>query len=162
VLLLVFNSCIDQLDIAPEGKLTMDEIFSDDEKVGAFLNSIYNYVPKKGKTEYHGRGPVVWCDDAWDADEFRPQPWGMSQLMYTGNVELFITNIPLQKAYILDSYWSSSELQCFSFVLRRRLSQMKPIAKMESGKPSASGGYYSELLRWYGMGLPVSKETHEF
>lgn len=165
-LLLVFNSCIDQLDIAPEGKLTMDEIFSDDEKVGAFLNSIYNDVPKKGKTKYHGRGPVEWCDDAWDADEFRPKPWGMSQLMYSGNVDA--NHQPIywyaEKVYYWDSYWEAIR-NCNVFLSRIDAATVTDEADRRRWKAEAQvlrAWYYAELLRWFGMGLPISKEPYNY
>ena len=41
-------SCSDVLDVAPDGTLTLEEVFADPDKVGAFLNSCYNNIPKKG------------------------------------------------------------------------------------------------------------------
>mgnify|MGYP006938904819 CR=1 FL=1 len=46
----LFSSCVDVLDIAPDGSLTMEEIVADPNKVGALLNSCYNNVPLKGYT----------------------------------------------------------------------------------------------------------------
>ena len=37
MLVVTLDSCKKALDMAPDGKLTMDEIFSDNDKVSAFL-----------------------------------------------------------------------------------------------------------------------------
>ena len=39
VLLGTLNSCSDVLDVAPDGTLTMEEIYADPDKVGALLNA---------------------------------------------------------------------------------------------------------------------------
>lgn len=165
-LLLVFSSCVDQLDIAPEGKLTMDEIFSDDEKVGAFLNTIYGYLPKKGKTNYHNRGPVNWCDDAWDADEFRPKPWGMSQLMYSGNVDA--NHLPIrwyaEDVTYWNSYWEAIR-NCNVFLSRIDMATVTDETDRRRWKAEAHvlrAWFYAELLIWYGTGLPISKEPYVY
>jgi hypothetical protein len=48
------TSCKDVLDMAPDGKLTMDEIFADNDKTGAFLNSCYTNMPVKGTRYFFG------------------------------------------------------------------------------------------------------------
>ena len=38
------SSCSDVLDVAPDGTLTLDEVFQDPDKTGAFLNSCLLYT----------------------------------------------------------------------------------------------------------------------
>lgn len=47
VLLGTLNSCSDVLDVAPDGTLTMEEIYADPDKVGALLNACYNNIPQR-------------------------------------------------------------------------------------------------------------------
>lgn len=167
-LLLVISSCIDQLDIAPDGRLTLDEIFEDNEKVAAFLNSIYIHIPKKGKTEYHGRGPVVWCDDAWDADEFRPGAWGSDQsgLMYAGNVDANHTPIRwyAENIHYWDTYWEAIQ-KCNIFLSRIDEAAVTNDANRRRWKAEAQilrAWFYAELLRWHGTSIPISKEPYSY
>src|SRR5690606_18213450 len=100
ILLLFFvislPSCSDVLDMAPDGKLTLDEIFDDNDKVGAFLNSCYANMPAKGTRYFFwSRGPVVWSDEAWDTDA-EAESWIMSGRLYNGDASAGnhpITNI---------------------------------------------------------------------
>ena len=96
VLLLTLGSCKKALDMAPDGKVTMDEIFSDNDKTAAFLNSCYNNMPVKGTRYFFwSRGPVVWSDDAWDTDA-EAESWIMAGRMYNGDASAGshpITNI---------------------------------------------------------------------
>ena len=46
--LLSLQSCSDVLDKAPDGKMALEEVWKDHNKVGAFLNSCYNQIPYKG------------------------------------------------------------------------------------------------------------------
>lgn len=47
-LLLLVGGCRDILDVAPDGRLDLKDIFSDQDKTGAFLNSCYMNLPEKG------------------------------------------------------------------------------------------------------------------
>lgn len=40
-----FTSCSDVLDVAPDGTLSMEEVYADPDKVGALLNACYNSIP---------------------------------------------------------------------------------------------------------------------
>ena len=44
----ILCSCTDVLDTAPDGRLSLDEVFKDPTKVSAFLNTCYNNLPRKG------------------------------------------------------------------------------------------------------------------
>src|SRR3546814_8773520 len=71
--------------MAPDGKITMDEVFADHEKVAAFLNSCYTNMPAKGTRYFFwSRGPVEWSDEAWDTDA-EAESWIMSGRMYNGD-----------------------------------------------------------------------------
>ena len=84
-LILALSSCSEALDMAPDGKLTMDDIFADNDKVGAFLNSCYSNMPVKGTRYFFwSRGPVVWSDEAWDTDA-EAESWIMAGRMYNGD-----------------------------------------------------------------------------
>src|SRR3546814_1308213 len=61
LLAITLGACNKALDMAPDGKITMDEVFADHEKVAAFLNSCYTNMPAKGTRYFFwSRGPVEW------------------------------------------------------------------------------------------------------
>ncbi len=57
------NSCNDQLDLDPDGRITMDQVFSDRYRTMGYLNSCYGYCP----APYMDRASM--CDEAEDADD---------------------------------------------------------------------------------------------
>src|SRR5690554_5218046 len=115
-------SCSDVLDMAPDGKLTMDEIFQDNDRVGAFLNSCYTNMPAKGTRYFFwSRGPVVWSDEAWDTDA-EAESWIMAGRLYNGDASAGnhpITNISTEgnNGNYWDAYWSSIR-KCSYFISR--------------------------------------------
>lgn len=61
-----FSSCQDALDIAPDGRKTIDEIFKDDATTSAYLNSCYRDFPKLGLRNYFNTNyRIAFSDDAW-------------------------------------------------------------------------------------------------
>ena len=67
---MAMSSCSDALDIAPDGKLDESEIWLDNAKVGAYVNTCYENVPIKGIAGWYFQTnlPVAMADDVWDAD----------------------------------------------------------------------------------------------
>src|SRR3546814_12415208 len=59
LLAITLGACNKALDMAPDGKITMDEVFADHEKVAAFLNSCYTNMPAKGTRTSSGAA-VRW------------------------------------------------------------------------------------------------------
>ena len=169
VLLLTLGSCKKALDMAPDGKVTMDEIFSDNDKTAAFLNSCYNNMPVKGTRYFFwSRGPVVWSDDAWDTDA-EAESWIMAGRMYNGDASAGshpITNISTDAGN--GDYWArywSAIRNCTIFITRINEATVKSEADRSRWKAEAHllrAYYYSELLKWFGPVLPISHEPFEF
>ena len=87
VLSLALSSCSDALDQAPSGKISLEEVFKDNDKTMYYLNSCYSSINVKGCVWFFwSRGPVNWCDDAWDADDLDVD-WAGSRKYYDGNLE---------------------------------------------------------------------------
>lgn len=65
-----FTSCSDVLDVAPDGTLSMEEVYADPDKVGALLNACYNSIPQKGYVYYFFDPLITACsDDGWSSEE---------------------------------------------------------------------------------------------
>ncbi|MDR1526923.1 MAG: RagB/SusD family nutrient uptake outer membrane protein, partial [Dysgonamonadaceae bacterium] len=64
-----FTSCTDVLDVSPDGRLSMEEIYKDPELVEAMVGSIYGGLPAKGfQYSFHVPLLTAICDDGWDAN----------------------------------------------------------------------------------------------
>lgn len=59
-------SCQKQLDLPTDGRITMDEVFTDYDRVRGYLNSCYGYCP----APYMDR--ASYTDEAQDADDITP------------------------------------------------------------------------------------------
>ncbi|TLV00719.1 RagB/SusD family nutrient uptake outer membrane protein [Dyadobacter luticola] len=171
LLLSVFaaSSCKNVLDMAPDGKLTMEEIFADNDKVGAFLNSCYTNIPVKGTRYFFwSRGPVDWSDEAWDTDA-EAESWIMSGRMYNGDASAGshpITNISADggNGDYWARYWSAIR-NCTLFINRIDAATVKNPADRNRWKAEAHllrAYYYSELLKWFGAAIPIEKDLYEF
>src|SRR5690606_22485560 len=168
-ILICLSACSEALDMAPDGKLTMDEIFADNDKVGAFLNSCYDNMPAKGTRYFFwSRGPVVWSDEAWDTDA-EAESWIMAGRMYNGDASAGshpITNISTDAGN--GDYWArywSAIRNCTIFITRIDEAAVKNESDRSRWKAEAHllrAYYYAELLKWFGPVLPISREPFEF
>ena len=50
--LLTFSSCNEALDVAPDGRLSLDEVFQDPDLTKAYFSTCFDYLPKKS-LRYH-------------------------------------------------------------------------------------------------------------
>ncbi|WP_423128738.1 RagB/SusD family nutrient uptake outer membrane protein [Gaoshiqia sp. Z1-71] len=167
-LILALSSCSEALDMAPDGKLTMDDIFADNDKVGAFLNSCYSNMPVKGTRYFFwSRGPVVWSDEAWDTDA-EAESWIMAGRMYNGDASAGshpITNISADAGN--GDYWArywSAIRNCTLFIGRINNATVTNPADRKRWKAEAHllrAYYYSELLKWFGPVLPIEREPYD-
>ncbi|WP_204656779.1 RagB/SusD family nutrient uptake outer membrane protein [Dyadobacter sandarakinus] len=71
-------SCNEQLDLPSDGRITMDQVFSDYNRTRGYLNSCYGYCPKP----YMDR--ASYTDEAQDADDVTPASKYI--VWYGGNV----------------------------------------------------------------------------
>ncbi|MCK9641180.1 MAG: RagB/SusD family nutrient uptake outer membrane protein, partial [Prolixibacteraceae bacterium] len=167
--LLTLGSCEKALDMAPDGKLTMDEVFADNDKVGAFLNSCYENIPGKGATYYFlGRGPVVWSDEAWDADA-EAEPRITSGLIYNGNASASYHPITNRSAgggngNYWARYWDAIRNTTLFISRIDGATVTNPIdrKRWKAEAHLLRAYYYSELLKWFGPSLPIERVPYDF
>lgn len=63
-------SCLDVLDVAPDGNLTMDEVVANPNKIAALLSDCYNQIPAFGWMFVDWENLFAACsDDAWTPAE---------------------------------------------------------------------------------------------
>lgn len=163
---LAVSSCSDVLDRAPDGKISLEEVFSDNDKTMYYLNTCYSSINGKGcQYFFWSRGPANWCDEAWDADDLDVD-WAGSRKYYDGNATAssFPATINNGDSANESISWSRSFQRirnCSLFL------QNIPTAKVNSESDRARwtaeahllrAYYYSELLMWFGCALPIIRE----
>lgn len=167
--LIVASSCKKELDMAPDGKLQLDEIFTNNTRVEAFLNSCYGPMPVKGTRYFFwSRGPVVWSDEAWDTDA-EAESWIMAGRLYNGDASAAnhpITNISADanNGNYWAAYWAAIR-NCTIFINRigeAAVSNEANRARMKAEAHLLRAYYYSELLKWFGAVLPIEREAYDF
>lgn len=168
-LFIFLGSCKKVLDVAPDGRISYDDIFSDNDKVSAYLNTCYLNMPTKGERYYFfSRGPVEWCDDAWDADA-ESESSLMSGRMYNGNASasffpIIDVSTDANNGDYWDYYWHSI-WDCCTFLNRIDKATVKSENNRDRWKAEAHllrAFYYSELLRWFGMSLPIERKPYSY
>lgn len=169
IFILTLGSCKKALDMAPDGKLTLDQVFSDQVKVGAFLNSCYANMPVKGTRYYFWmRGPVDASDEAWDTDA-EAEPSLVSGRMYNGDASASnhpLTNISADAGNgdYYARYWNSIR-NCTVFLSRIDKATVSDEAIRRRWKAEAyvlRAYYYHELLKWFGATLAIETVPIEF
>lgn len=170
VLAFLMSSCSSVLDQAPDGKLSLEEVFEDNDKTMYYLNTCYSSINGKGcQYFFWSRGPVNWCDDAWDADDLDVD-WAGSRKYYDGNASA--SSHPA--SYNNGDSGNESVSWSRSFQRIRNCAvflKYIPTANVNSESDRARwtaeahvlrAYYYSELLMWYGCALPIVREPYNY
>lgn len=157
-------SCNKALDVAPDGRTSIEDIFNDHYRTGAYLNSCYMHIMDHGlKYFYFSRGPAVWSDEAWDADDTYVGN-GASILLYNGNASASFH--PILNAerggerFNTDhwnNYWTGIR-KCTVFLKYIEGANLHDVSykrRWEAEARILRAYYYSELLRWFGCALPI-------
>ncbi len=163
-----FTGCSDVLDQAPDGKISLADVFKDDEKVAAYMNSCYAYIPGEGKSYFfHMRGPVDWSDEAWDTDA-EAEPWITSGKLYSGNVSA-ASHFNADRADGGNGqYWVrmwEGIRKCSLFLGQIDGATVRNESNRARWKAEAHllrAYYYSVLLKFFGCGLPIVREAHGY
>ena len=165
--ILLFPACGDVLDMAPDGFISYDEIFEDNDKTSAYLNTCYASIPDCGvKFFYWSRGLAVWCDDAWDTDA-EAETGLMSGRLYRGdasaaNHPIVNTSVENGNGDYWNRYWEAIR-RCAIFISRINGANVTNEQDRKRWKAEAHvlrAFYYSELLRWFGTGLPIIRTAY--
>lgn len=166
----VIYSCSDVLNQAPDGKISLEEVFGDNDKTMYYLNTCYSGINAKGCLYFFwSRGPVNWCDDSWDADDLDVS-WAASRRYYDGNASAsdFPANYNAEDSGNESVSWARSFQRirnCAVFL--QNIPNAKVNSKSDRSRWTAEAHilrayYYSELLMWFGCSLPIIREPYTY
>jgi hypothetical protein len=161
------NSCSDALDQAPAGKISLEEVFLENDKTMYYLNSCYASIPIKGCRYYFwSRGPVNWSDESWDADDLDVN-WASSALLYTGSASASSHPVwGVGGEDLAHSYWGNYFARirnCAVFLANIETAVVNNESDRQRWRAEAHvlrAYYYAELLKWFGCGLPIIREPY--
>ena len=161
-LAIVATSCADVLDMAPDGTLSMEDVYKDPDKVGALLNSCYDNIPRKGyKYAFHESQVVDATDDAWSSeDALTPEVADM----YKGSASS--SYHPLRDHYdfsgdgwnnnVWTRFWKQIRLcnQFLEAIPTATVNSEEERHRFTAEAHVLRAFFYSELVRWFGK-LPI-------
>lgn len=161
-LTLSLNSCSDALDIIPDGRLTLEEVFANPEYVPAYFSTAFDHIPYKMSWYYwFDNLPSALSDESWSCDDVE----GTGAInAYKGqgsareNIFETLYNDSFDNGY-WNKYWKS--IRIINVFL-----QNIPTAAVDSEENRQRwtaeahvlrAYYYLQLVKWYGA-LPIVKE----
>ncbi len=154
-------SCGKYLDQAPDGKISLEEVWGDYDKTMAYMNTCYSNLPTKSLQYFFWtRGPVNWCDDSWDGDDLDVN-WAGSALLYNGNASASSHPVWSVTGTVENNYWTKyfkSIRDCAMFIANADPAVVGSSSEYNRWIAEARllrAYYYSELLMWFGCGLPI-------
>ena len=167
-IVILFSSCTDVLDMAPDGNMQMDEVLSDPDKVEAMVNTLYSNIPLKGYSYFFFDPAVVACsDDGWSSEDSQGQ---LVDQFYKDNTSA--GSHPMRDYHDghganTNAYWSRYWQQirlCSQFLELIDGAAVNNEADRGRFKAEARvmrAFFYMELIKWFGK-LPVLDQTVPF
>lgn len=155
LLMLGTASCADDLDITPDGRLTMDEVWASADYTEAFISSAFDNIPNKHVNYYwFDNLPSALSDDGWSCDDVE----GVGPILAYKGQGSAEDNI-FEHHYLDgfdDSYWSRywGSIRKINTFLENiptaavRSEDMRNRLKAEALILRAY--YYLQLVKWYG------------
>jgi len=161
-LLLPFSSCNSEMDITPDGRLTMEEVFTNPEYVPAYFSTAFDAIPFKMSWYYwFDNLPSALSDESWSCDDIE----GTGAInAYKGQGSARENIFETQYHDQFDNgYWTKywKSIRILNVFL-----QNIPTAAVDNEENRVRwtaeahvlrAYYYLQLVKWYGA-LPIIKE----
>lgn len=154
-------SCSDELDVTPDGRLTMDEVWASVDYTESFLSACFDDIPSKHVNYYwFDNLPSALSDDGWSCDDVE----GVGPILAykgQGNAE----NNLFENHYLdgfdceyWKKYWRSiRKINTFlANVDEAAVRSESHRQRMTAEAKILRAYYYLELVKWYGD-IPIIK-----
>lgn len=165
---LLFSSCSDILDQAPDGNMQMDEVLADPIKVEGLLNKCYSNIPQKGYSYFFFDPGVVACsDDGYSSEDAAGQ---MVDQYYKDNSSASnhpLRDFPDNHGGGNNDYWARFWVQirlCSQFIEvidNAAVEQESNRGRFKAEARVLRAFFYMELVKWFGK-VPILDETVPF
>ncbi len=143
------------LDITPDGRVTLEDIFADPDMTGAYLNGCYNDIPTKSTTYYWVcNAPTALCDEGWYV--YGTLADGIPARMYLGTASA--SSHPVRdysdnpKADYYGTYmWQLRQTTTFLQYIDKANVRTEAERNRWRAEAHVLRAYYlSEMLKWFG------------
>lgn len=160
--LTTYCGCSDVLDITPDGRMTLDDVFSNNDYTESYLNSVYEYVRKYGHGYHYYTFLSSYTDDATDSQA--PQDtWLQLHQWNQGNYSA--SNLPFMEGnqtlrYNDRDFWGTAYagIRKANVFLERVNEENIPVATRRGQYLAEAkvlrAHYYFDLIKNYG-GVPL-------
>lgn len=155
------SSCNDVLDITPDGRVSLDEVFNDPDLTASYLSDCYNNIPKKSRRYFWFQNyPTALSDESWSCDDVEGQG---PILVYRGNASASLNPVDNEyhdqfDARYWEKYWQQIRL-CNVFLERiptAKLNSEEDRSRYTGEALTLRAFFYLQLVKWYGA-VPVEK-----
>lgn len=165
--LLTFSSCNEALDVAPDGRLSLDEVFQDPDLTKAYFSTCFDYLPKKS-LRYHfwSNYPVALSDEAWDCTDGSGAGFAHAASGNCTTTDFYLdVRRDMGDTYSEGGYWQLywGQIRIINTFLQRAATAAIP-SESDRDRWVAEAHvlrayFYMELLKWYGP-VPIEKEPY--
>lgn len=157
------TSCTDVLDVTPDGRIDLDQVFSDPELTAAYLSTCYNNIPKKSRRYFWFQNyPIALSDEAYSCDDVE----GIGPVLaYKGQVSAGYNPMEANINFQFDhAYWETYYQQIRT--INMFLSHIPTAAVNDESDRNRFTGeahvlrafFYLQLVKWYGD-VPIIKDV---
>ncbi len=167
-IIVLFSACENVLDIEPYGRKTLDEMFTNESTVGAYLSGCYEGFPWFGYcSPVFGSYRIQMCGDAYNShssasfayDGTMTPAWTSNRLLRSrGNGENDFQNVDMW-----DTYWRNIR-RCNVFLSRIATATVSSESLRNRWIGEAKvlrAFYYVQLITVFGA-MPISEEPYGF
>lgn len=157
IVILIFAACTGSgcsiLDIKPDGRETLDQIFADNDKTAAYLNSCYMNIPTKGTTYYWVcNAPTALSDEGYLT--YGTISDGIASKMYQGSASA--TTHPIRDNSGSDYYaaymWQLRQCTIFlQHIDNAKVNNEQDRARWKAEAHVLRAYFMSEMLKWFGV-----------
>lgn len=164
------QSCLDVLDVAPDGNMTMEDVLADPNKTGAFVSACYDELPAFGWM-FDGWDNIFvsLTDDAWSARDGGPGT--VTQMSYRGQASADFHPLVHNGTYIAESNNTGNWWNRYWQQIRKCSQVIELVDQSAAGESDKRlwkaeahvlrAWFYLELVKFYGK-LPVLEGSIAF
>jgi len=167
VFLLALGACNKALDVSPDGRLSLDQVFQDEDLTKAYFSSCFDYLPKKSLRYYFWTSyPVALSDESWDCTDGSGAGFAHA---ITGNITTTDFYLDIRRD-VVDTYSEGGYWQLYwgqirvinTFLDRANTAAISSETDRDRWIAEAHvlrAYLYMELLKWYGP-VPIEKNPY--
>lgn len=155
----MITACSDTLNITPDGRLTMKDVWAAPDLSAQFMSNLYNNIPHKGRRYFwFDNYPIALSDEAWSNDDVEGHG---AVLCYNGQASASLHPIDYEYHDRFDAdYWVKywQQIRLCNIMLENidhyALNKEEDRERWRGEAYTLRAYFYLQLIKWYGP-LPL-------